>query len=541
MAYDTASQLIAERGTLEMWIEVGDSLDDELEWNPLFTAQGQPYQPFRGILLQFIEHSRKIAFVAGSLEHNALVAAIEWNKGEAHYIAATWSERGIALFIDGNQVAQNSQPAAVGKLPPRMAVGGYLWEHARNPANTVIDELRISSVPRTREQIAAVAASGDTPTADDLTLLLDHYSGPEDVERPTASARKNDGKPGWMPHADNPVISIARPPEGLPRRLQDASLLIWNDPSVLKEGDDYSMWLSLGTRGGPQDVAIYRLRSSDGIRWALANDGKPVLSGGDKRRGDFDWFGVETPVVIKVGNTWHMYYSVYKNGKVPLVTMGHATSSNGTDWTKHGELLSLTQDVGRHAGNPWGRLARGEPAVVHRDGTFYLYFTDVRCRTDDCSSFPAAVRGISLATSKDGHVFKQHGTEPIVHQSTYYSAEKGFEGYSTPWVFHDGGVFWLFCDVFHNNGRDSVQSALLRLRSDDGIHFEEVSRDDIVAGDQPWSAVSVRSPSVIRDNGRLRMWYAGDGFDSSKHGGSDIRSGRVQIGIGEASLPEQDE
>ena len=57
--------------------------------------------------------------------------------------------------------------------------------------------------------------------------------------------------------------------------------------------------------------------------------------------------------------------------------------------------------VGTVDGNRWGWLARGEPAALYRDGTFYLYFTDVRCRQADCKGSPGAIRGISLAALLD--------------------------------------------------------------------------------------------------------------------------------------------
>ena len=71
------------------------------------------------------------------------------------------------------------------------------------------------------------------------------------------------------------------------RRLAARSpVLIWNDPSVMKEEGRYSMWLSLGRRGGPEGVAIYKLTSPDGVDWELDNDGRPVLEPGDRKRGD---------------------------------------------------------------------------------------------------------------------------------------------------------------------------------------------------------------------------------------------------------------
>jgi hypothetical protein len=100
----------------------------------------------------------------------------------------------------------------------------------------------------------------------------------------------------WLQPAVNPLIGNRKFPFGFSTNLPVA---IWNDPSVLKEGLVYSMWASLGAEA--RGVAIYKLASLNGRTWAVANNGNPVLDPGDQGNGDPDWFGVETPAVIKVG------------------------------------------------------------------------------------------------------------------------------------------------------------------------------------------------------------------------------------------------
>ncbi len=213
--------------------------------------------------------------------------------------------------------------------------------------------------------------------------------------------------------------------------------------------------------------------------------------------------------------------------------MGHATSTDGTHWKKLGELKSLTAPVGQNKNNPWGRLGRGEPAVVHHNGLFHLYFTDVRCRQQNCKGSPAVVRGISLATSKDGHNFEQRGSEPILLQTSSFPATDGWEGYSTPWVFVHDGKFELFADLFRSVGKQSIQTVITHLRSDDGVRFTEVQANVLGTGGDEWTAVSVRSPSVLVHNGEWRMWYAGDNYDPAKNA---PRGSRVDAGIGVVSL-----
>lgn len=353
------------------------------------------------------------------------------------------------------------------------------------------------------------------PAAWLLVCLGCTFDRPPDRGAPPGLPPTPPPQSSWAPSPRNPLLDIGAQPAGLAASMAREQNPIWNDPSVLAEDGGYSMWASLG-KGGPVGVAIYKLRSRDGLAWTVKNGGEPVLRPGDKGRDDFDWLGVETPVVVRVGGTYHMYYSTFSHGEIPLVTMGHATSDDGVRWRKRGELSSVTYTVGHHEGNPWGRLARAEPAAVFHEGRFYLYFTDVRCRRDDCKGEPVPIRGISLAISSDGHDFRQHGSEPVVLQSSSYPPDQGWEGYSTPWVFVHDGVFELFCDVFRRIGGESIQTSLVHLRSRDGIHFEEVEPHVVVAGVQDWSFVSVRSPSVLIDGGVWKMWYAGDNYDPNR-------------------------
>lgn len=336
------------------------------------------------------------------------------------------------------------------------------------------------------------------------------------------SVRAQGGDAGWAASPVNPVVGLYRAPLALDNRAPG----IWNDPAVLVEDDGYSMWASMG-HDGPRGVAVYKLRSADGETWEVANGGQPVLSQG--RSTDFDSLGVETPSVIKVGETYHMYYSAYLHGKVPVTTMGHAVSADGVHWTKLGELKSLTGGIGKKDGNKWGWLARAEPAALYHNGRFYLYFTDVRCRQSNCKGTPAAVRGISLAVSSDGHTFTQLGQAPVLLQTSSYPAAEGWEGYSTPTVVATDGRFDMFCGVFRQVDGQSIQVALTHLSSSDGVSFTEGEVRMMSAGTEAWADVSVRSPTVVVEGGVWRMWYAGDNYDPSRRKAS---RGAVNAGIG---------
>lgn len=302
--------------------------------------------------------------------------------------------------------------------------------------------------------------------------------------------------------------------------------LIWNDPSVLKEGAGYTMWVSAGLSA--YQAKIYRLTSVDGINWNISNGGNAVLEPSSNTN-DFDCFGVETPAVLNISGTYHMYYSSYRSANSGctansvIVSMGHATSSDGVTWVKQGELTSLTSHLGNPTGNLWGWLGRAEPSVVYYNGKFFLYFADVRCREASCTGGFAS-RGISLAVSNDGHVFTQTGVAPILLQSSRYPAIDGWEGYSTPWAVVRGTRVDLFVDVAKNINGSFYQKTISHFTSANGVSFFPVAYDIVIAGRAAWSQFSVRSPTVIAEPGRLLMWYAGDNQDGSLSG-ADIITG----------------
>jgi predicted GH43/DUF377 family glycosyl hydrolase len=313
---------------------------------------------------------------------------------------------------------------------------------------------------------------------------------------------------------DSPVINFGH----------SISRAIWNDPCVIKEGDTYRMWLS---GGGIDKVRIYEARSNDGENWDINK--RPQLEPG---RG-WESMAVETPSVVKVGSTYHMYYTGYE--KQFSFDIGHATSRDGVNWTKD-RNNPVIQRASRP--NEWGWITVAEPAITHVNGTFYLYYTMVRCRSGNegnkgCKGpEPKPIWGIGLATSRDGSSFEPYSGNPVLTQSSNYPPSRGYGGYSTPAVLVKDGTFHLYYDVFQRvGGEDYRQVAIAHATSQDGMRFREVQADVITRDQGSWTAFEVRAPSVIDDDGVLKMWFAGNS-------GNDPRARGFRLGIGMATLGE---
>ncbi len=331
-----------------------------------------------------------------------------------------------------------------------------------------------------------------------LTLVLSCADGRG--QAPVASKGS-----AWKPSPRNPIITMGR----------QVQHLLWNDPSVLKEDDDYTMWLSGGDPRNLQRIVVdvYRATSSDGLDWTI--NPKPVLSPG--KRGEWDDLRVETPSVIKVGDTYHLYYSGADEAgaKEAVYAIGHATSPDGVTWTKDPRNPILTQQ--RSDRHQWGFRGVGEPGVVYNpdDKTFYLYYVSMRF---DREQPKTGHIGILLATSKDGSRFKDHadrsGQRKLILTRPVPNATPGaWFGYSTPSaLIANDGRFHLFAAfiVAPEGPATARHVGIAHAVSDDGITFKVTEEQLLEAGRGDWKDLQVRSPTVVQDGGKLRMWFAGE-------------------------------
>ncbi len=226
---------------------------------------------------------------------------------------------------------------------------------------------------------------------------------------------------------------------------------------------------------------------------------------------DWDSEKVETPMVIKVGTIYHMYYSGFKIGDGPgRYQIGHATSPDGSTWTKD----SANNPVVAYHDDPlnWGFYLVAEPAVIYNNNTFYLYYSSVKYRgipAYDGTEFQT-IQGICLATSTNGSDFTFQ--QSVLTQSANYPVSDKYVGYSTPFIMKDSkNIFHLFYDVAaYLTSSDWRQVALAHAVSDDGLNFTEIEHDIFVYGHGDWKDYEVRAPSVLEEGGYFKMWFAGN-------------------------------
>lgn len=189
LSYPAKGHFDLDEGTVELWIVPGFDADDKHNSAATYFNLVLPEQAGHYVLMH-VGWGGALAMVGYVFPQQSYVWSekLKWKAGESHHIAWTWSGRTRSIFIDGK----------VGKSPPGhgplqgegridssqdVVVEGWLRGDmtnariviGRGSSRFTLDELRISSIARPVEEIAAQMTSASV--ADAYTLLLDHCDG----------------------------------------------------------------------------------------------------------------------------------------------------------------------------------------------------------------------------------------------------------------------------------------------------------------------------------------------------------------------------
>jgi hypothetical protein len=170
------------------------------------------------------------------------------------------------------------------------------------------------------------------------------------------------------------------------------------DPCIIDTGTSFQMWYS-ASDGGKNRIGY--ASSPDGIVWTK-NSG-PVLDLGDFSK--FDEDGVMGATVIKIGSTYHMWYTGVSGTATGL---GYATSPDGIAWTRQNggnSVLEPTQT------GTFDSTSIGAPSVVLFNNVYLMYY----------SGYNGNKYQIGVATSVDGtHWVRRNGGNPVLVPTNGY-------------------------------------------------------------------------------------------------------------------------
>ncbi|MBU0846630.1 family 43 glycosylhydrolase, partial [Patescibacteria group bacterium] len=139
-------------------------------------------------------------------------------------------------------------------------------------------------------------------------------------------------------------------------------------------------------------TAFYKLLP-DSDKW-IWHDDCPILTVG--AGGEWDDTSLAGGSVIKVGDTYYLYYSA-RTALGTSWAIGVATSPDGVNFTKYAGNPILQNA----ALDPEEDIYIWSPIVLYYEGVFYMYYTGRYTPNKEC---------IRLATSSDGFTFTKQGT-----------------------------------------------------------------------------------------------------------------------------------
>lgn len=205
------------------------------------------------------------------------------------------------------------------------------------------------------------------------------------------------------------------------------------------------------------------------VKWTPAV-AKPVFQGAggdawDRKIRERGWILVEK-------GTYHLWYTGYNDDLSPNRFLGHATSTDGTHWT-------------RDPANPLLKKSWVEDmCVVHHEGTYYM-FAEGKKDVAHC------------LTSPDGTDWTERG--PLdVRKTDGHPIPPG--PYGTPTVWVENGLWYLF----YERGDQGVWLAI----SKDGLTWTNVQDDPILAlGPDAYDRHAVAINQIVKRDGTYYAYY----------------------------------
>lgn len=158
--YPTAGHVIPVVGTVGLWVRPENWTPDDDAFHVFFEsgdAAGDRnwlifYKYFQNgwLLLRCSDAAGQVGIAKGQ--------NLGWRPGEWHHLAATWSPKGLRVYVDGEVVGKEEAAVVVpDALGSTFKVGDDGW-HLPNPeARTLIDDLRVYDHPLDPTEIARLA------------------------------------------------------------------------------------------------------------------------------------------------------------------------------------------------------------------------------------------------------------------------------------------------------------------------------------------------------------------------------------------------
>lgn len=291
------------------------------------------------------------------------------------------------------------------------------------------------------------------------------------------------------------------------------------DPDVYRDGATYRMYCT-GANWYTKSGAISGATSMDGYNWnTLAPAGRDQYTKSLLLLGKNDTWEhqLETADVIKFKNRYYMYYSGYPKIGWPENPgqIGVAVSNDGKDFKRLVNTPVLAADAQYYDGN--GLYSPATIIVKDEMGksALMMVYAGHNYKANKVSPGGIYVLG---ATSNDGITWKKQA-KPLLAPSQNLPFMK--EGVAEPDIIYaSDGYYYLF---FTANLGDDEKRLIAVARSQSPFGPYTVRKTPVLtATDSLFDKTGVLAPSVLIENGKLRMWYLTSDGDKHRTGYAEM-------------------
>ena len=206
----------------------------------------------------------------------------------------------------------------------------------------------------------------------------------------------------------------------------------------------------IGTSYAMADVSIqpmgdgsgYDLNASDASSFRTNNGSDVTFTFGSANGVGSNSDGIfrrDPSDIIKVGDTWHVWYSSPEGFKGGPSTIWHATSTDsGVNWTEEGMAVP-------RGNGTWDADSAFTPNILLHDNVYYLYYTGVGPNYWTTSGYHEDQKfriGVASADSPYGP-WTKHSANPILEPSSDLTKFDSFRTDDSALMVRDGKI-WLY-------------------------------------------------------------------------------------------------
>lgn len=284
------------------------------------------------------------------------------------------------------------------------------------------------------------------------------------------------------------------------------------NPFVVNADGEYRLYYS---GGDAENIQRLCLATTDADRPSQFHRHGVILDVGYPHAFDAHWCVL--PCVHYISGKWHLYYSGHEGTDLGLQSfpgIGLAVSDDGVRFERYSSKPIIRGNQTREF--PENRGVAGGGTILEEilpDGIvqYRMYYT-----------LAVGRRSTDRRVDQEKHCAVCHSTDGIdwTDHRLILSPRRDVANediaVAAPFVWRDGDLYrMLYCGIGARWGYYSISEAVSR----DGYQWDRGTGDqNLSLAPDPtssWESQMVEYPSLIRDHGRLRLYYCGNGYGAT--------------------------